>query len=134
MQRIRVGGLQVDSRLHAFLEREALPGTELDAAAFWSGLDALVHALAPVNRALLQRRDALQKQIDAWHTAHPRPIDPEAYQAFLREIDYLRPEPAPFTVGTANVDEEMARVAGPHLLLPAAKRPAPAPPPHPPRG
>jgi len=119
MQRIRVGGLQVDSRLHAFLEREALPGTELDAAAFWSGLDALVHALAPVNRALLQRRDALQKQIDAWHTAHPRPIDPEAYQAFLREIDYLRPEPAPFTVGTANVDEEMARVAGPQLVVPA---------------
>ncbi|ATB33503.1 malate synthase G [Melittangium boletus] len=118
MQRIQVGGLQVDSRLHAFLEREALPGTDVDAAAFWSGLDALVHALAPVNRALLQRRDALQKDIDAWHASHPRPIDPEAYQAFLRDIGYLRPEPAPFTVGTANVDEEMARVAGPQLVVP----------------
>ncbi len=119
MQRIQVGGLQVDSRLHAFLEREALPGTELDAAAFWSGLEEILAALAPVNRALLQRRDALQKAIDTWYAAHPAPVDPAAYEAFLREIGYLRPEPEPFTVGTANVDEEMARVAGPQLVVPA---------------
>ncbi|WP_434390983.1 malate synthase G [Melittangium boletus] len=119
MQRIQVGGLQVDSRLHAFLEREALPGTELDAAAFWSGLEEILAALAPVNRALLQRRDALQKAIDAWYAAHPAPVDPAAYEAFLREIGYLRPEPEPFTVGTANVDEEMARIAGPQLVVPA---------------
>ncbi|WNG17298.1 malate synthase G [Cystobacter fuscus] len=118
MQRIRVGGLQVDSRLHAFLMQEALPGTGVDAEAFGSGLDALVHALAPVNRSLLQRRDALQKAIDDWHRAHPRPFDPKAYLAFLEEIGYLRPEPPPFSVGTANVDEEIARVAGPQLVVP----------------
>ncbi|MET0403961.1 MAG: malate synthase G [Cystobacter sp.] len=118
MQRIRVGGLQVDSRLHAFLMDEVLPGTDVAPEAFGAGLDALVHALAPVNRALLQRRDALQTAIDGWHRAHPRPFDPGAYLSFLEEIGYLRPEPAPFTVGTANVDEEIARLSGPQLVVP----------------
>ncbi|MFY0576749.1 hypothetical protein ACN28S_22580 [Cystobacter fuscus] len=95
MQRIRVGGLQVDSRLHAFLMREALPGTGVDAEAFGSGLDALVHALAPVNRSLLQRRDALQKAIDDWHRAHPRPFDPKAYRPSWRRLATCGPSPLP---------------------------------------
>ncbi|WP_411339119.1 malate synthase G [Sphingopyxis sp. J-6] len=113
-------GLSVDSRLIDFVEQRALPGTELDAAAFWSGFAALLGTFAPENAALLQKREDLQAQIDAWHQGREgQAHDPAAYQAFLREIGYLVPEPAPFQVGTANVDPEIATMAGPQLVVPA---------------
>jgi len=117
--RVQRSDLQVATELADFLEREALPGTGVDAATFWAGLSALVHELGPRNRALLQRRDALQAQIDAWHVARiNQPRDREAYKTFLSDIGYLVPEGEAFTIDTENVDPEIAKVAGPQLVVP----------------
>ena len=118
-ERIDKAGLQVDQSLARFLEDRVLPGTGLDAAAFWPGVADLFARLAPRNRALLAERDRLQAAIDAWYTARAgQAIDGAAYQAFLREIGYLVEEPAPFTVGTTHVDDEIATSAGPQLVVP----------------
>ena len=92
-------GLSIATVLHDFVVNEALPGTGLDAAAFWSGFAALLAEFSPRNAALLAKRDALQAQIDAWHLARKgQAHDAASYQAFLREIGYLLPGPAPFSV------------------------------------
>ncbi|MFM2409308.1 MAG: hypothetical protein RL481_136, partial [Pseudomonadota bacterium] len=113
-------GLQVATLLADFVENRALPGTGVDPVALWSGLAGLMERFVPVNRALLSKRDAIQAKLDAWHTANPGPIvDMDRYQAFLREIGYLVPGPAPFAVGTQNVDPEIATMAGPQLVVPS---------------
>ena len=113
-------GLSVASELADFVERRALPETGISADALWAGLAAILARFVPVNRALLAKRDALQAKLDDWHTANPGPIaDMAAYQAFLREIGYLVPEPAPFSIGTQNVDAEIATMAGPQLVVPS---------------
>ncbi|MFC0203751.1 malate synthase G [Novosphingobium soli] len=117
--RIDRSGLQVDAELARFVEEQVLPPIGQDAAAFWRGFAALVAQFAPRNRALLETRDRLQAQIDAWHGERAgKPIDPGAYQAFLREIGYLVPEPGAFTIGTTGVDPEIATMAGPQLVVP----------------
>jgi malate synthase len=119
MHYIDASGLQVAQPLHAFLRDEVLPGTGLDPAAFWAGFSAIVLDLAPVNRALLQKRDALQAAIDDWHRQHTaRPIDQAVYSAFLTGIGYLQPEPPPFSITTAEADAEIATIAGPQLVVP----------------
>ncbi|MBI3145474.1 MAG: malate synthase G, partial [Pseudogulbenkiania sp.] len=111
--------LQVASSLYDFIEQEVLPGTGIDAAAFWQGFDALVHELAPKNRALLAERDRLQSEIDNWHRQHPGPIaDMAAYKAFLTSIGYLKPVPADAKISTSNIDSEIADQAGPQLVVP----------------
>ena len=90
--RIELAGLNVARELHAFVADEALPGTGIDEAAFWQGFSAIVHDLAPKNRALLARREALQDQHRPWHRDNGAPADLAAYKAFLREIGYLLPE------------------------------------------
>jgi len=110
-------GLKVDPALDRFLTDQALPGTGIAADAFWKGFSALVHDLAPKNRALLAKRDDLQAKIDAWHRAHPGASIP-AQKAFLEEIGYLLSEGPDFTIDTANVDPEIASVAGPQLVVP----------------
>ncbi|ATL67583.1 malate synthase G [Nocardia terpenica] len=118
-ERIQVGGLQVASVLHAFVENEALPGTGVDSAAFWSGAEAVINDLAPRNRALLAERDEIQGKLDAWHAENPGTgYDKAAYKKFLTDIGYLRPEPADFRIGTENVDDEIATTAGPQLVVP----------------
>ena len=112
-------GLQVDAALAAFVEERALPGSGITADAFWRGTAAIFADLVPHNRELLATRDRMQAQIDAWHIERAgQPIDQPAYQAFLRDIGYLVPEPAPFAVAPENVDEEVARRAGPQLVVP----------------
>ena len=112
-------GLKVAATLAEFIEQRALPGTGIDEAEFWSGVAGIFARFAPENRALLARRDELQAQIDAWHQARAgQPIDQRAYHAFLRDIGYLVEEPAPFSIETANVDDEIARMAGPQLVVP----------------
>jgi malate synthase len=112
-------GLKVDARLVAFVEESALPGTGVTAAAFWSGLASALADLAPRNRALLARRDALQAQIDDWHRARRGlAFDAAAHEAFLREIGYILPEGPDFAVETANVDPEIATIPGPQLVVP----------------
>ncbi len=112
-------GLQVDTALAAFIETQALPGTGIDADAYWAGFAALIRDLAPKNRALLAKREALQARIDAWHIAHRGgPHDHQAYRAFLEDIGYLLPEGPDFKIDTANVDPEIAAVPGPQLVVP----------------
>ncbi|MFC4728335.1 malate synthase G [Coralloluteibacterium thermophilus] len=111
--------LQVATVLADFIENEALPGTGIGVDAFWAGFDAIAHDLATRNRALLAERDRLQAELDAWHRAHPGPIrDMLAYRAFLERIGYLLPAPTGVQARTANVDEEIARQAGPQLVVP----------------
>ncbi len=118
-KRVQVGNLEIDSRLVDFVRLEAAPGTGIEPAVFWEGFAALVRRLAPRNAALLARRDALQSQIDGWHRRHPGAhFDPASYRAFLREIGYLEPEGGAFSVGTADVDAEIAQIAGPQLVVP----------------
>jgi len=119
MEYVEAGGLRVARPLYDFITAEAVPGTSVTAEAFWQGFGALVSALAPRNKALLDKRDALQSQIDEWHRSHRgQPIDREAYVAFLRDIGYLLPEPPDFVIGTTNVDAEIAAIAGPQLVVP----------------
>lgn len=118
-ERVQVGGLQVAKVLFDFVNNEAIPGTGVDAGKFWAGVEAVINDLAPKNKALLAKRDDLQAKIDGWHQARAgQPHDAAAYKAFLQEIGYLLPEAADFQASTQNVDEEIARMAGPQLVVP----------------
>ena len=117
--RIPAHSLQVADVLHQFINTQVLPGTGLDAAAFWQGFDALVRDLAPKNAALLAERERLQKELDTWHQAHPGPIaDMAAYQQFLTQIGYMVQPPQGVQATTENVDAELASMAGPQLVVP----------------
>ncbi len=116
--RVELHGLKVAEELRDFAVKEALPGTGIEPDRFWKALAEIVNDLAPKNRALLAKRDALQEKIDAWYKENGAPADQEAYQAFLREIGYLLPEGEAFSVSTENVDPEIATVAGPQLVVP----------------
>lgn len=113
--------LQVDNELYNFIQNEALPGTGLDADKFWQGFSQLVHDLAPRNRELLAKRDALQVELDTWHKANPGPIkDMEAYKTFLKGIGYLveQPSNAEAKITTDNIDTAITEQAGPQLVVP----------------
>ncbi len=115
----QIGGLKVARVLHHFIKDEVLPDTGITEAAFWTAFAKIVHELAPRNRELLAKREALQARIDAWHKARRgKPHDAAAYKAFLVEIGYLVPEGPDFKVDTQNVDAEIAVLAGPQLVVP----------------
>ncbi|MBH3429075.1 malate synthase G [Pseudomonas alkylphenolica] len=115
----QVGNLKVASVLFDFINNEAIPGTGIATDRFWAGVEAVIHDLAPKNKALLVKRDTLQANIDAWHQARAGQVhDAQAYKAFLQDVGYLLPEPADFKVTTAQVDDEIARMAGPQLVVP----------------
>jgi malate synthase len=112
-------GLAVSESLARFIEDQALTGSGLAADAFWNDAAKIFTTLAPENRALLKKRDTLQAQIDDWHKARAgKPIDQKEYQAFLKTIGYLAAEPAPFKIDVDKVDDELAVVAGPQLVVP----------------
>jgi malate synthase len=116
---IERAGFRIDERLATLLETEVLGPLGRDIDVFWQGFAALLAEFAPRNAALLTKREALQAQIDAWHTGRGgQPHDAAAYRAFLAEIGYLVPEPGDFIVGTENVDPEIATMAGPQLVVP----------------
>ena len=117
--RIAIGNLNVDEGLYALVRDEIAPGTGIEADAFWKAFSDIVTAMASENRALLDKRDALQQQLDAWHLARQgEPIDSAAYSAFLSDIGYLVPEGEDFCVTTENVDAEIATLSGPQLVVP----------------
>ena len=117
--RTTVHGLQVATSLHRFIEEQVLPGTGIEADAFWQGFDAIVRDLAPKNAALLAERDRLQNELDHWHRKHPGPVRNTAkYRAFLEKIGYLVPVPPVVKATTKNVDVELALQAGPQLVVP----------------
>ncbi len=117
--RVQRGGLQVAGEIDRLVCEEMLPGTGLGPDGFWSGVEATLDELGPVNRDLLAKRDELQETIDAWHLKQRgKPLDPDAYKGFLRDIGYLLPEPPDFAIDTDRVDPEIASLAGPQLVVP----------------
>ncbi|MEZ2130059.1 MULTISPECIES: malate synthase G [unclassified Sinorhizobium] len=118
MSRIEKNGLAIEAVLYDFLQNEVLPGSGIDSEKFFAEFSAIVHDLAPRNRALLAKRDELQTALDGWYRQHGAPTDMDAYQNFLHEIGYLLPEGSDFSVSTANVDPEIASIAGPQLVVP----------------
>ncbi len=118
-RRVEHFGLSIAPELALFVEARALPSTGVKAEDFWKGFSAIVHDLAPKNRALLEVREAMQQQIDAWHIARRgQPHDAAAYRAFLEEIGYLLPEGEDFSIETDHIDPEIATIAGPQLVVP----------------
>ena len=112
-------GIETDPKLAAFIETEVLGPLGRDVDGFWQGFAQLLGTFAPRNAALLAKREDLQAKIDAWHMDRAgQPHDAAAYRAFLEEIGYLVPEPGEFTIGTENVDPEIATMAGPQLVVP----------------
>ena len=113
--------LSVDDILHSFVEGELLPQTGVEPAAFWKALEQILTEFGARNSELLARRDELQAKIDSyWRERRGKPVDVAEETAFLREIGYLLPEPAPFQITTENVDPEIAKVAGPQLVVPVS--------------
>ena len=119
MERVDRAGLRVAPELAEFVEERAVPGTGVEAAAFWQGLSDLIHDFGPENRSLLEKRESMQTQIDSWHVARKgQPHDPDAYKAFLTDIGYIVPEGPDFEIETQNVDPEIAQIPGPQLVVP----------------
>ena len=117
--RTPVHRLQVATNLHAFINDNVLPGTGVTADKFWAGFDAIIADLSPKNIALLAERDRLQSELDAWHKANPGSVqNMKAYRAFLEKIGYLVPVPKSVKTTTSNVDDELAKQAGPQLVVP----------------
>ena len=116
---VEAAGLKIDSGLYALVRDEIIPGTGIEEDAFWQALANIVRDLGPRNHALLERRNELQDKIDAWHRQHrDKPIDPAAYRRELIDIGYLLEEGPDFQVTTADVDPEIANMAGPQLVVP----------------
>jgi malate synthase len=115
--RVEFDGLSVDRGLYQLVE-EIAAGTGVDVAGFWQSLDGILNELGTQNRELLDKRDHFQDQIDAWHRNHPGDIDRAQYKSLLQDIGYLQDEPEPFQVSTENVDDEIAVIAGPQLVVP----------------
>ena len=117
--RVEVGGLRIDEQLYRLVRDEIVPGTGVKVDGFWKSLSAIVRDLGPKNRALLAKRDRLQKQIDEWHLARSgQSFNVQVYAAFLQEIGYLVSEGKNFKITTANVDAEIASIAGAQLVVP----------------
>ena len=116
-----VASLQIDPAFFDFVENELLPAIRFDSDRFWKGLAGIIDELSPVNRKLLQKRDLLQQRIDDWHgSADNTPLDHAEYVAFLKSIGYLVEPGEPFSIGTENVDPEIATIAGPQLVVPVS--------------
>ncbi|MED4182208.1 malate synthase G [Priestia megaterium] len=113
----QVGNLKVAPVLYQFINEEALPGSGLSTENFWSDFEALVTELTPVNKRLLEKRDQLQAQINAWHQENPDG-DFNEYKSFLTRIGYLEDKTEDFLIGTEGVDSEIAYQAGPQLVVP----------------
>ena len=117
--RIEVGQLKIDEGLYRLVRDEIAPGTGVEANAFWASLGEIVMDLAPKNRSLLGKRDALQQRIDEWYlSTKGEPVEPNEYEEFLGEIGYLLPEGGDFQATTTDVDPEIAEVSGPQLVVP----------------
>lgn len=110
--------LKIANEFYRFVEEEALPGSEVLSDRFWEGFSQLIHDMAPNNRILLTVREQLQAKINDWHTKHNWFENREQYEALLKEIGYLEPRGEPFQITTTQVDDEIAKLAGPQLVVP----------------
>src|SRR5215469_16020371 len=119
MNYVRIGSLSIARALYEFIEQEAALGTSISAKAFWSGFAELLRDCGTRNRQLLQVRDELQSRIDQYHRERSgEPLDLGDYERFLHEIGYVLPEGNDFAIRTTNVDDEIAVIAGPQLVVP----------------
>ena len=119
MSKIKKGNLTISSVLLEFINKEVIPDTNINADEFWGKFDAAVHELAPINKALLEKREVIQKKIDAWHLANKgKNIKRDEYIKFLKTINYIVEEKDDFQIITKNVDNEIAKIAGPQLVVP----------------
>ena len=120
-KRVTIGSLSIDPALEALVREEIMPGLGLDAEDFWNSFSHILNDLTPRNRELLEKRDRIQQQIDDWHLNRMgKPHDPQAYQEFLRSIDYLVPEGPDFKITTTGVDPEISQIPGPQLVVPVS--------------
>ena len=120
-KRVTIGSLSIDPALEALVREEIIPGLGLDAEDFWNSFSQILNDLTPRNRELLEKRDRIQQQIDDWHLNRMgKPHDPQAYQEFLRSIDYLVPEGPDFKITTTGVDPEISQIPGPQLVVPVS--------------
>ena len=120
-KRVTIGSLSIDPALEALVREEIIPGLGLDAEDFWNSFSHILNDLTPRNRELLEKRDRIQQQIDDWHLNRKgQPHDPQAYQEFLRSIDYLVPEGPDFKITTTGVDPEISQIPGPQLVVPVS--------------
>ena len=116
-----IGSLSIDPALEALVREEIMPGLGLDAEDFWNSFSQILNDLTPRNRELLEKRDRIQQQIDDWHLNRMgKPHDPQAYQEFLRSIDYLVTEGPDFKITTTGVDPEISQIPGPQLVVPVS--------------
>ena len=119
MNKIKKGNLTISSLLYKFINKEVIPGTDINVDEFWGKFDTAVHELAPINKALLEKREIIQKKIDAWHLANrDQGIKKDEYIKFLKTINYIVEEKGDFEIITKNVDDEIAKIAGPQLVVP----------------
>ena len=116
-ERVNVGKLSISTSLHALLEQEIAPDLNLDTTKFWQDFERIAEKYIPINEELLEKRKELQTKIDEWHLAN-KDFDFDAYKSFLKEIGYLVDEGPDFEISTANVDAEIAEIAGPQLVVP----------------
>ena len=111
--------LKVDKTLFDFINNEVLPGTDINQDNFWKKFSIVVHEISPINKKLIEKREDIQKQIDEWHLANPKDkFDKNKYTEFLKSISYLIDEGSEFKITTSNVDDEIAKIAGPQLVVP----------------
>jgi len=119
MNKIKKGNLTISSVLLEFVNKEVIPGTNIDAEDFWKKFDIAVHKLAPINKALIEKRESIQKKIDKWHLINRgKELNKNEYTKFLKSINYIVEEKENFQISTQNVDEEIAKIAGPQLVVP----------------
>ena len=111
--------LTISNHLRNFLENEVLDGLDISKEHFWSSFEKIVNEFSPRNRALLQKREDIQSQIDSWHIDHKdEEFNPEKYKTFLLDIGYIAPRSPNFSISTDNVDPEIKTIAGPQLVVP----------------
>jgi len=119
MNAINKNNLKINKALFDFINNEAIPGTDIDQEDFWSNFEKVVHELAPINKALIQKREVIQRKIDAWHRSRiDKDLNQEEYIVFLKSINYIVEEKEDFTIGTLGVDKEISSIAGPQLVVP----------------
>ena len=119
MKFVTTNDLKIDKTLFDFINNEVLPGTDINQDDFWKKFSKVVHEISPENKKLIEKRDYIQKQIDEWHLANPKDkFDKNKYTEFLKSISYLIDEGSEFKITTSNVDDEIAKIAGPQLVVP----------------
>ena len=123
MSYIKNNNLKINSVLYEFINKEVIPGTNVKSDEFWNKFEKAVHELAPINKALIQKREKIQKKMDDWHKKNAgKDFNKEEYTSFLKSISYLVETKEDFKINTSNVDEEISSIAGPQLVVPLSNK------------